>query len=92
VARLHAPAAHPDKGAKEVTMRTFRLLALGALLMGASAGAAQAANPHQRSGFFIGFNLGAGTADISSDEFGDTDREWGGAGNFRLAVPSSRIS
>lgn len=39
--------------------------------------------PHDHRGFFIGFNLGGGTADINVDD-ADTDREWGGTGNFRL--------
>jgi hypothetical protein len=65
-------------------MRTLRLLALGVLMSAFGASVVHAAQPHHRGGFFIGFNLGAGTADISSDEFEDTDREWGGAGNFRL--------
>ncbi|HEX6942597.1 MAG TPA: outer membrane beta-barrel protein [Gemmatimonadaceae bacterium] len=38
--------------------------------------------PNDHHGFFIGFNLGAGTADINTDG-ADTDREWGGCANFR---------
>jgi len=40
--------------------------------------------PQDHHGFFIGFNVGAGTADVSTSGGGDSDREWGGAGNFRL--------
>lgn len=48
-------------------------------------GAARAGdNPHKHSGFFIGFNLGAGTADATIPGAEDTDREWGGSGNLRL--------
>jgi hypothetical protein len=48
-----------------------------------SAGASWAAHPHHRGGFFLGFNLGGGTADVNVEN-ADTDREWGGAGNLRI--------
>lgn len=58
------------------------------ILLGVLALAAPAAiagdDPHTRSGFFIGFNVGAGTADVTVPGVGDTDREWGGAADFRL--------
>ena len=55
------------------------------MLVSLSAGNVLAgSNPHTRSGFFIGFNVGGGTADITIPNGSDTDREWGGAGNFRL--------
>ena len=53
------------------------------LALAISAGTANAGKyPHDHHGFFIGFNLGAGTADVSTDG-ADTDREWGGSANFR---------
>ena len=65
-------------------MRHLHWLIAGLVVMPMLASPAQAgSHPHDRSGFFIGFNLGGGTADINVDNF-DTDREWGGAGNFRL--------
>ena len=65
-------------------MNTLQLVAVAALATALYAGTAFAgSNPQDHHGFFIGFNLGAGTAQIKSD--GDTsDHEWGGAGNFRL--------
>lgn len=64
-------------------MRTITVIvaALGVLLGSSVSWAAQ---PHQRSGFFIGFNLGAGNAEISVPDVGDSDRAWGGAADFRL--------
>jgi hypothetical protein len=41
-------------------------------------------HPNTHTGFFIGFNLGAGSADISVPSGSSTDREWGGAADFRL--------
>ena len=64
-------------------MKAYRLVVLAALLVVLSVGSAFAGKyPHAHNGFFIGFNLGAGTADINVDDV-DTDREWGGAANFR---------
>jgi hypothetical protein len=65
-------------------VKAIHVLAVAVLAVALSAGAARSAD-HQRGGFFIGFNLGAGTAGISSD-LGDTEREWGGAANFRLGA------
>ena len=49
-----------------------------------SAGTAFAgSHPQDHHGFFIGFNLGAGTADVSASGE-SSDREWGGAADFRL--------
>jgi hypothetical protein len=58
---------------------------VAALALVLAAGAAVAGdNPHTHGGFFIGFNLGAGSADVTIPGVEDTDREWGAAGNFRL--------
>lgn len=40
--------------------------------------------PHERHGLFIGFNLGAGSADVTIPAAGDTDSEWGLGLNLRL--------
>jgi len=64
-----------------------KILVLTALAMVTSLYAANAfagSHPHDHHGFFIGFNLGGGTADISVPDGEDTDREWGGAANLRL--------
>ena len=66
-------------------MRKTRLIVTLVAALSCTAGVAWAGqHPHDHTGFFIGFNLGAGSADISIPNFVDTDREWGGAGNFRI--------
>ena len=65
-------------------MRIVSTVAAVLMVLCASTGLALAGQPHERNGLFLGFNLGAGTADISADSGEDTDREWGGAGNFRI--------
>ncbi len=65
-------------------MKTIHTLAVAALATSLFAGTAFAgSHPQDHNGFFIGFNLGAGTAQIKNDGE-SSDREWGGAGNFRL--------
>ncbi len=41
-------------------------------------------HPHERNGFFLGFNLGGGSADVSFKGFESDGREGGGNANFRL--------
>lgn len=65
-------------------MKAIQMLVVAALATSLYAGSAIAgAYPHDHHGFFIGFNLGAGTAQIKNDGE-SSDHEWGGAGNFRL--------
>ena len=65
-------------------MRAIQMLVVATLATSLYAGNAVAgAYPHDHHGFFIGFNLGAGTAQIKNDGE-SSDHEWGGAGNFRL--------
>ena len=65
-------------------MKTISMLAATSLAIALSAGTAFAgSHPQDHHGFFIGFNLGAGTAQIKSGGE-SSDHEWGGAGNFRL--------
>ncbi len=48
---------------------------------------ALAAHPHERTGFLIGFDLGGGSAQVDwevDDVTLSSDRESGGAGNFRI--------
>lgn len=53
------------------------------LLVLTTASSALAGRPHERDGFVIGFNLGAGSARVHPDEGADDD-SGGGAGAFRL--------
>ncbi|MDH3197212.1 MAG: autotransporter outer membrane beta-barrel domain-containing protein [Candidatus Krumholzibacteria bacterium] len=48
-------------------------------------GAAHAGKPHDRTGFFIGFGFGGGSAswDWKDPDWGSPD-EWSGIGNFRI--------
>jgi hypothetical protein len=65
-------------------MKTIRVLAAGIVAVMACSGVAFAgSHPQDHHGFFIGFNLGAGTAQIKNDS-GSSEHEWGGAGNLRL--------
>jgi hypothetical protein len=68
----------------------FVILAIFALIPVLTAGDALAAKyEHVRDGFLIGISLGGGSADLNfEDEAGrsvETDRESGGAGDFRVA-------
>lgn len=66
-------------------MKIVHTLAASLLAISMYAGSAVAgSHPHDHHGFFLGFNLGGGTADISVPDGEDTDREWGGVGNFRI--------
>lgn len=66
-------------------MKAIRILAVAAFAIVLYAASASAGKyPHDHHGFFLGFNLGGGTADISVPELDDSDREWGGAANLRL--------
>jgi len=72
-----------------------KILVLTALAMVTSLYAANAfagSHPHDHHGFFIGFNLGGGTADISVPDGEDTDREWGGAGEQRVDSGVGRMT
>ena len=65
-------------------MKTIHVFATAALAISLCAGSAFAgSHPQDHHGFFLGFNLGAGTAQIKSDGE-SSDHEWGGAGNVRL--------
>jgi len=65
-------------------LKSIHLGSAVALATWVCAGAAFAGSHAQdHHGFFLGFNLGAGTAEVSSGGE-SSDREWGGAGNFRL--------
>ena len=65
-------------------MKFIHVCATAALACFLCAGSAFAgSHPQDHHGFFIGFNLGAGTAQVKSDGE-SSDHEWGGAGNFRL--------
>src|SRR5262245_39509283 len=65
-------------------MKATHTLVVAALATSLYAGTAFAGKyPQDHHGFFIGFNLGAGTAQITNDGE-SSDHEWGGAGNFRL--------
>lgn len=65
-------------------MRRTTLAAIAILSLLVSGVAWAGDNPHHHGGFFIGFNLGAGTADVTVPSEGDADREWGAAADFRL--------
>jgi len=66
-------------------MKSAVFMIVAILVMPLASGVSRAGDhPHQRSGFFIGFNVGAGSADIGFSDAEDTDREWGGNANFRL--------
>lgn len=65
-------------------MKFAHAFAAAALLSLLSAGTVNAGHPHDHGGLFLGFNLGAGTADISSEDGIETDRDWGGTGNVRI--------
>ena len=56
-------------------------LLLPLLVLPAPAGAGQW--PHERSGWLLGLNLGAGTAGVNVSGY-DSDREGGAAGNLRV--------
>jgi hypothetical protein len=56
-------------------------LLLPLLLVPALAGAGKW--PHERDGWLLGLNLGGGTAGVNFSSV-DTEREGGGAGNFRV--------
>jgi hypothetical protein len=60
------------------------VIAVVASLLG-QASTSWASKPHQRSGFFIGFGLGIGSAgwDWTNKNFGD-EQEGSGVGNFRI--------
>ncbi|HET6347755.1 MAG TPA: outer membrane beta-barrel protein [Candidatus Krumholzibacteria bacterium] len=62
-------------------MKLGFLLAMSSLVITCSmAGSARAQNPPERNGFFLGFNVGGGSAKISSDP----NREGGSDFNLRL--------
>jgi len=66
-------------------MRASRAALAASLLVLVIPLAAHAGKPHERTGFFIGFGLGAGSAswDWQVEDWGSAD-EWSGSGNFRI--------
>ena len=64
-------------------MVRFATVCLALVLVLTSAATAMAGLPHERDGFVIGFNLGAGSARVHPDA-GEEDNSGGGAGAFRL--------
>jgi hypothetical protein len=71
-------------------MHGVRILSLAALvfMFAATAPVAQAGTyPQNHDGWSIGFGAGGGSAGVSVDGGGSSDRESGGMGNFRLGYP-----
>lgn len=64
-------------------MSRYVAVCLVLLLVLTTATAALAGRPHERDGFVIGFNLGAGSARVHPDE-GEDDDSGGAAAAFRL--------
>ena len=56
------------------------LVVAGLILTAATADATQ---PHDRNGFFIGFGLGGGSASLTNSD-GESDSDGGGTGQFRI--------
>ena len=52
--------------------------------LASASGASAASRPQERHGFWIGFGFGPGSANVSCDDCGGTDRETSVAGNLRL--------
>lgn len=63
------------------------LVAALVLTLATAATAVAATYPHNHNGWSIGLGLGGGTAGLSVDGAGDSDREGGVTGNFRLGYP-----
>jgi hypothetical protein len=67
-------------------LRTLVLAGLVTTFVTASAAVA-GTHPHNHNGWSIGLGLGGGTAGLSVDGLGSSDREGGITGNFRVGYP-----
>lgn len=67
-------------------LRTLVLAALVTTLFAASPAVA-GTYPHNHNGWSIGLGIGGGSAGLSVDGAGDSDREGGVTGNFRVGYP-----
>jgi hypothetical protein len=66
-------------------LKVICMFAASALALSMYAGSAVAGgHPHDHNGFFLGFNLGGGTADMSVPGAGNSDRQGGGVANLRI--------
>src|SRR2546427_11957655 len=84
----NSPSPRPSPG-REGSMHTARIVALLAAFS-CAASAARAQYPQRRDGFWIGFGLGYGSANLKCDQCVDSSGVGGVTGFVKLGVTPSR--
>src|SRR5256885_4039380 len=83
-------ALGPGVTLREASMRTAACLLATAGLLGVTASAARAQYPQRREGFWIGFGLGYGSANVTCGTCGSGSRREGVTGFLKLGGTPSR--